>query len=54
LSVSLSDVIIVVSENVIAVGIQTGFCSADTYIAFLNGSVVFHLHHLVIIQQQLG
>jgi hypothetical protein len=40
--------------HVITVGIQTGFCYVDTYIVLLNGSVVFHLHHVVIIQQQLG
>jgi len=35
-------------------GAQTGFCYVDVYIALLNGSVVFHLHHMVIIQQQLA
>jgi hypothetical protein len=40
--------------HVITLGIQTGFCYVDTYIALLNGSVVFHLHHMVIIQQQVG
>jgi hypothetical protein len=40
--------------HVITVGIQTGLCYIDTYIALLDGSVVFHLHHMVIIQQQLG
>ena len=33
----------------ITLGIQTGFCYVDAYIALLNGSVVFHLHHMVII-----
>jgi hypothetical protein len=36
------------------VGILTGFDYVDANIALLNGSVVFHLHHMVLIQQQLG
>jgi len=39
--------------HVITLHIQTGFCYVDTYIVLLNGSVVFHLHHMVILQQQL-
>ena len=34
--------------------IQPGFCYVDAHIALLNDSVVFHLHHVVIIQQQLA
>jgi len=40
--------------HVITLDIETGFCYVDAYIALLNGSVVFHLHHMVIIQQQLA
>jgi hypothetical protein len=40
--------------HVTTVGIQTGLCYVDKYIALLNGSVVFHLHHMVITQQQFG
>jgi len=31
--------------HVITVGIETYFCYVDAFIALLNGSVVFHLHH---------
>ena len=40
--------------HVVTLGIETGFCYVDAYIALLNCSVVFHLHHMVIIQQQLA
>jgi len=40
--------------HVITRGIETGLCYVDAYIALLNHSVVFHLHHMVIIQQLLA
>jgi len=39
---------------VITLGIETGLCYVDAYIALLNGSVVFHLHHMAITQQQFA
>jgi hypothetical protein len=36
------------------VGIEKGFYYVGAHIALLNGSVVFHLHHMVTIQQQLA
>jgi hypothetical protein len=40
--------------HVITLAVQTGFSYVVTNIAVVNGSVVFHLHHMVIIQQRLG
>ena len=38
---------VICTVHIFTLGIQTGFC-------YVDGSVVFHLHHMVIIQQQLA